>query len=82
MRLGGLKFPKNPRTNAISFMYRNQPSKREYSTVDKNIHYSLVDGRTGFATAFAHYVKSPDFQQEIKDAGIIGTFEDDVNNSV
>ena len=69
----------------LSFMYRNQPSKREYRTVDKNIHYLLVDGGTGFATTFAHYVKSPGFQQEIKElehAGIIGTSEDDVNNSV
>jgi hypothetical protein len=44
-----------------------------------------VDRGTGFATAFAHYVESPGFQQEIndlEDAGIIGTFEDDVNNSV
>ena len=36
----------------LSFMYRNQPSKREQRTFDKNIHYSLVDGGTGFATAF------------------------------
>jgi hypothetical protein len=47
-------------------MYRNQPSKREYRTVDKNIHYLLVDGGTGFATTFAHYVKSPGFQQDEK----------------
>jgi len=50
----------------ISFMYRSQPRKREYCTVDKNIHCSLVDGGTDFATAFAHYVKSPGFQQDEK----------------